>query len=158
MTKIYNTFSISAWLLMGLICVLFITLVMYIEEVIRYGVLTVPIARLFTKVFFDNLWLILLMLVFIFFISKVTGYAISDEGIGTAREANAGWIYVAYVKWEDVIRLEYKYSIRSLGKRLVIHSNEYTYKNKKFIIVDDSRRDFKEIVRIVCEKTNLPLT
>jgi len=120
--------------------------------------LVIAVVELFTETFLVNIWLVLLMFCFILLVSKAMGYAISDEGIGTVRNSNVGWIYIAYVKWEDVIELKYGYSKLSLGKRLVIYSSKYTCKKKKFIAIDDSQRDFKEIVRIVCEKTSLPLT
>jgi hypothetical protein len=138
-----------------ILSILSLTFIFYVVAAIEHGTLFVPVIAIFLDAFNPLYALVLLFFVLVF--PKLHGYAISDEGVGTVKVSKYGWQYVAYVKWEDVIAIEFKRSIFFGTKNLLIHSNNYVYKKKKVLYINSSRRDFNEIVRIVSKKNNSTL-
>ena len=154
--KVYNSFSILGLFISILLSVLFLFILHYIIAIIEYRTFAVSVIATFCSVF--NLLNVSIVMIFLFIFPKIQGYAVSDEGIGTVKATKTGWQYIAYVKWKDITVIEYKRTVLSLGaKVLLIHSNTYTYKRKKYLGVASNQREFKEIVNTVTKKTNLPL-
>jgi|GEM_PF-6014008 len=108
------------------------------------------------SVFLEILAMSFIFLFFCFYTVKMQSYVVSDEGIGFIRFIRGYEYYSYYAKWEDITAIEYKRPVFTFGvKELIIHSSEYTYKNKKFLAINGLQRDFEEIVSIVSEKTGL---
>ena len=162
--KVFHTPNVLGMFINIILCVSVLLVFYCIIVLIEYGTLAVSIIAIFLDVFnhirsiLTLLFLLFFMFYFSFYVATLFGYAVSDEGIGFVKNTKFGWQYIAYIKWEDVASIEYKRFVSTFGvKNLIIHSSAYTIKKKKFMVVAGTQREFKEIVRIVKEKTNLPL-
>ena len=155
--KRYNCFSKSSLLHLMLSIVIGVFCIMYVGEVVKYRTLFIPIGYIIPKLLRDYIVLVLFSWIFVFMIKKKYGYEISEDGIGAIVNTGKEWRYHAFVKWEDIVAINYKKSILLNYKGLEIHSSQYTHRNKKILWIGDDQRDFKEIVSIVCQKTNLTL-
>lgn len=150
--KLYNNLRKSYLLFLALLTIVSVFVIIYTGEAIRYGTLFPPLVR--------SIGYSIATLIFLpFYMSEglSIGYVISDEGIGRVKHTKKGWLYKAYVAWEDVVAINYKKSMLFGGKHLEIHSSKNACRRKKILLIDKDQRDFNEIVSIVCEKTNLQL-
>ena len=161
MVKIYNSYSKPAYIYIIALSIGVIIAMIYIIEAVVYGNLFVP----FIEIIMGWYMFIIILAVFSVFLSFMVsikfGYAVSDEGIGFVSQSNGEWQYVAYVKFEDIVSINYKNPIYT-NKYLQINTNELQtthriHKNRKYLVINGTLRDFKEIVGIVCEKTKLHL-
>jgi len=82
--------------------------------------------------------------------TKFFGYMLSDEGIARCRVNEEGCFYINYIKWKDVIRINYKPArVKMLDfDQVIVHS---IYGNK--IFVDDSQCGFQEILYTIQNRT-----
>ena len=152
--RIYNSHNFFGYFLFLLVGVLTLLFMAYIISAIEYRVLAIPIYTVLNSVLNPQFAFILLFYMFVF--PKLHGYATTNEGIGTARATKSGWQFVAYTKWEDIVGIEYKRTVFFGTKFLLIRSSKRTLNKKKVIYINSTQREFKEIVRMVIENTNLP--
>ena len=174
--RVYSSYSTFGFLFSVFAATLGASLVIYAIAVIHYGTLAVPVLTIITTALEDLnsmhpiaiLFRVVVIIVAvswipIFCISMMyqSSYYVTDEGIGFGRRAvsKSEWTYAAYAKWEDITAIEYKRTIGSFGtKLLILRSRNYTnHRNLKSLAVPAYMRDFKEILSIVREKTNLSL-
>jgi len=87
-----------------------------------------------------------------YYLLTIYGYLISDSCIARCQKYRGGWMYISYIRWEDVIRIEYRQaSIKTLWfDRITIHS---IYGNK--ILVEDGQQNFQKMLQIIHEKTKM---
>jgi len=127
----------------------------YLINVVRCGTFSVSIAEIFIKFFItDGCAFILPIIGYVF--TKITGYVVTDEGIGIVAASKNVMKATCFVKWEDITALKYKRYV-FFGTHLVIYSDKDIGRKRKSFVVNRSQRKFKEIVDIVSEKTNLPI-
>jgi len=93
-----------------------------------------------------------LAVVFAYVALKYYGYVIDDIGIAYCSVTKKGWSYASTIDWCDIIRIEYRPAsiINFFSGRVIVHSS-----HKDRIIISDVLINFKEIVQIIYEKTNV---
>ena len=90
--------------------------------------------------------------IFYYVALKYYGYIIDDIGIAYCSATKKGWSYVSAIDWCDITRIKYRPAsiINLFSAKVTIYS---IHGNK--IMIGDALVDFKEIVQIIYEKTNV---
>ena len=163
MIKVYNTLSRIAFFKAIIVIFLLFSMSLYIYHAVTSWRLVVPIGTILIGAFTRNFLLLPPFLFVLYIMSKSTGCIIMDEGIGLAKFSKNSWVFMHYAEWKNITAIKYKPSkIKFLGyDRLLIYRDDKEFKvlmfKRNYMVIDNSQRDFKEIVDIVCEKTKLPL-